>query len=109
MRGGEIFIPKIKSINIVDLAKAIIPNAKFNIIGVQAGEKLHEDLFSKVESENIIEFKNYYVLKPVINLNNINYNISLIKEKGKKINQRYELSSKNNEHFLSITEIKKFL
>ena len=109
MRGGEIFIPKIKSINIVDLAKAIIPNAKFNIVGVQAGEKLHEDLFSKVESENIIEFKNYYVLKPVINLKNINYNISLIKEKAKKINRQYELSSKNNEHFLSITEIKKFL
>ena len=47
MRGGEIFIPKIDSIKIIDLAMAIIPKCKFRLIGIQPGEKLHEVLFSK--------------------------------------------------------------
>ncbi len=108
MRGGEIFIPKIKSIYITDLAKAIIPNARFNIVGRQPGEKLNEVLFSKAESENIIEFKKYFVLKPVVNLRQFNYKISLNKERGKKINQAYEYSSSENKEFLSLQEINKF-
>ena len=109
MRGGEIFIPKIDSIKITDLAKAIVPNYNIKLIGIQPGEKLHEVLFSKQESANVIEFKNYFVLKPVINLNNFNYEKSLINEKGKKLANEYEYSSDINRKFLNISDLKDYL
>lgn len=109
MRGGEIFIPKIDSIRITDLAKAILPNCNIKLIGVQPGEKLHEVLFSKQESASVIEFKKYFVLKPVINLNNFRYEKSLINEKGKKFDKEYEYSSDISRKFLNISDIKKYL
>tara|TARA_B100002019_G_scaffold285086_1_gene293622 strand:- start:345 stop:1349 length:1005 start_codon:yes stop_codon:yes gene_type:complete len=109
MRGGEIFIPKIESIRITDLAKAILPECKFKLIGKQPGEKLHEVLFSKQESANIIEFKDYFVLKPVINLNNFDYKKSLSNEKGKKLKNEYEYSSDINRKFLNMLDIKNYL
>lgn len=109
MRGGEIFIPKIESIKITDLAKSIHPDSNLKFIGIQPGEKLHEVLFSKQESANVIEFKNYFLLKPVINLNNFNYAKSLKHEKGKKLNKEYEYSSDINQRFLNISGIKNYL
>jgi UDP-N-acetylglucosamine 4,6-dehydratase len=109
MRGGEIFIPKIPSIRITDLAKSIIPGCKFKSIGVQPGEKLDEVLFSKEESVNIIEFKNYFLLKPTINLNNYDYEKSLKNENGKKLTKNYAYSSNINKTFLSQSDIKKYL
>lgn len=109
MRGGEIFIPKIDSIKIIDLAMAIIPKCKIRLIGIQPGEKLHEVLFSKEEASNIIEFKNYFLLKPTINLNNFNYEKSLQNENGRKMIKAYEYSSDTNKKFLSLTGIRNYL
>ena len=64
MKGKEIFVPKIPSYNIVDIAKAINPKAKFKIIGKRPGEKLHEEMISYEESENVLEYKNCYVILP---------------------------------------------
>jgi UDP-N-acetylglucosamine 4,6-dehydratase len=64
MRGGEIFIPKIPSMRIVDLAKAIAPGCKHEIVGIRPGEKLHEVLLTEEESRQAIEFQNYFVIKP---------------------------------------------
>ena len=57
MKGGEIFIPKISSAKITDIAKAINPNRKHKVIGIRPGEKIHEVLFSSDESNQVIEFK----------------------------------------------------
>ena len=65
MRGGEIFVPKLPSIKITDLAKAIAPNAKIKIAGIRPGEKLHEELIMEEESERCKEFKDYYQLIPL--------------------------------------------
>lgn len=64
MRGGEIFVPKLPSVKLADLARAIAPRAKLKLTGVRAGEKLHEVLITEEESSRVIEFSNYYVIKP---------------------------------------------
>ena len=64
MRGGEIFIPKIPSMRIVDLAKAIAPGCKHEIVGIRPGEKLHEVLLTEEDSLQALEFANYYVITP---------------------------------------------
>ena len=64
-KGGEIFIPKIKSFKIIDLAKAICPNCKIKYIGTRRGEKIHEELVSEYESEYLHDFGKYYgILNP---------------------------------------------
>ena len=68
MRGGEIFIPKLPSLKIVDLVKYFDKKIEFKIIGKKPGEKIHETLFSNDESENVIEYKDFYILEPEIYL-----------------------------------------
>ena len=111
MRGGEIFVPKIPSAKIVDVAKSISKKIKLKEIGIRPGEKLHEILFSKEINNDVIEFKNYYVIKPSISFfikNNI-YNISLTKEKGKKVPKDFEYRSDNNKMFLKISDVQKII
>lgn len=111
MVGGEIFVPKIPSINIVDLAKTIDPNKKIKIIGIRPGEKLSEILCSKDEYFNTIEFKDYYVIKPTIRFvdKKIDYQTSKDRERGKPVAKDFEYSSSNNKNFLSIRELKNFI
>ena len=111
MYGGEIYVPKIPSIKIVDVAKAIAPNKKIKIIGIRPGEKLSEILCSKDEYFNTIEFKNYYVVKPSIRFSDkdVNYLKSKEGEKGKIVAKNFEYSSSNNKKFLSVNDLKKFI
>jgi len=64
MRGGEIYVPKIPSARIVDLAKAVNPDARIDITGIRAGEKLHESLISPLEARNTVECGDHYVIEP---------------------------------------------
>ena len=105
--GGEIFIPKLSSFNILDLARAINSKCKFKNIGVRPGEKLHEELISRSDSLNSAEGKNSYVI-----LNNF--------EKGdvekyckiknfKKVAPGFEYLSNTNKNFLGVKNIRKIL
>jgi len=109
MSGGEIFVPKIPSVKITTLAKAMNPTAKIKIIGIRPGEKIHELMCPKDSSGHTIEFKNYFVI--FSSETNINSKIKEIqkniKEKGKKVKLDFEYSSKTNQNFLSINEIRK--
>jgi UDP-N-acetylglucosamine 4,6-dehydratase (inverting) len=96
--GGEIFIPKVSSINIVDLAKAVNPNKKIRYTGIRPGEKLHEELITPVESLNTYCFGKYYV---------ITTNKKLTK-KLKKAQIKFGYNSKENT-FLSVSQIKKII
>lgn len=111
MLGGEIFVPKIPSVKIIDLAKAINSDTKLKFTGVRPGEKLSEILCSRDEYFNTIEFKDYYLLKPSIKF--IDQNISYLKskdnEKGKMVPKEFEYSSSNNKSFLTLLEIKNFI
>ena len=64
MVGGEIFVPKLPSMNIMDLAKAIAPDCETKIVGIRPGEKLHEIMIPSDEAVNTLEFRDYYVIKP---------------------------------------------
>jgi UDP-N-acetylglucosamine 4,6-dehydratase len=100
MKGGEIFIPKLKTFKILDLAKAIDAKKKIRIIGMRAGEKIHEILCSSDESQNIVEYKNFYILKPSV------YSRNFKNQKFKSnVEKNFEFTSNSNEH-LSITDLK---
>mgnify|MGYP002020472993 FL=1 len=110
MQGGEIFVPKIPSIRVVDLARAMAPKSKIKIIGIRPGEKLHEKMCSIHEVNLTLEFKDHYLIQPSINFydkDEIDYSKNNLKEVGKLVQEGFEYRSDNNKHFLSIEEIKK--
>ena len=111
MKGGEIFVPKIPSIKIVNLMKAIEPQVKFRNIGIRPGEKIHELMCPSDSSFNTIEFKNFFVISPsTINKDQILKTYSnYLGEKGKKVPDGFEYRSDTNKDFLSDKEIKVLL
>tara|TARA_Y100001970_G_scaffold294353_1_gene451315 strand:- start:16197 stop:17210 length:1014 start_codon:yes stop_codon:yes gene_type:complete len=110
MKGGEIFIPKIPSIKIINLAKSINSKIRLKIIGIREGEKLDEVLCPEESSQNTIEFKDYYLIYPMIKFNKpINYFLNSLGEKGKRVHKNFSYSSKNNRTWYSIDEMKKVL
>ena len=87
MIGGEIFIPKLKSYNIIQLAKCIEKNAEIKIVGIRPGEKLHESMLSSNESYKTLVNNEYLIVLPEINLNK-NYE-EIYGNKYKNINEEY--------------------
>jgi UDP-N-acetylglucosamine 4,6-dehydratase len=103
MQGGEIFVPKIPSMKIVDLAKALCPDCKLKEIGIRPGEKMHEVMITK--DDRCIEFDDHYVIKPTINFNfKADYTVNNLGEKGKELGYGFEYSSGNNDWWLSREE-----
>lgn len=107
MFGGEIFIPKIPSMKITDLANALAPGMKTKIIGIRAGEKLHELMISSDDSHHTYEFKDYFIIAPSIKFTNINIDFSknALGEKGKKVADGFFYGSNNNTWWASEAEI----
>lgn len=111
MMGGEIFVPKLPSVKIIDIVKAISANAKIKYIGIRPGEKLHEVMCPIDESHLTVEFKKYFLIKPTILFSDRKTNFLKNKfgEKGKMVPKNFEYNSKTNKNFLSIKDIKKFI
>jgi UDP-N-acetylglucosamine 4,6-dehydratase len=105
MEGGEVFVPKIPSTKVVDLAKAIAPNAEINIIGIRPGEKLHEMLISEDEARHTIELDKMFVVQPA-EATWFGYSWQ---DKGKVLQEGYYYSSDNNSEWLDIEGIKKYI
>ena len=110
MWGGEIFVPKIPSYRILDVAKAIAPDCDIKIAGIRPGEKLHEEMITATDSLNTVEFKNYYVVLPSTPLWDI--------EKFKKYNDNdlgkftdfgFSYDSGTNTEFLSVKKLKELI
>ncbi|MFU8826687.1 MAG: UDP-N-acetylglucosamine 4,6-dehydratase (inverting) [Brevefilum sp.] len=101
MQGGEVFVPKIPSMKMTDLAKAIAPEAKMRIIGIRPGEKLHEVLISEDEARGTVELGDMYVVQPQAALW-FGYDWS---EKGSTLPEGYHYASDNNTEWLSVDEI----
>ncbi|KLD96436.1 MAG: UDP-N-acetylglucosamine 4,6-dehydratase (inverting) [Aliarcobacter butzleri] len=105
MQGGEIFIPKIPSMKIVDMAKAIAPNLPHQIIGIRPGEKLHEIMCPADDSHLTLEFEDHYVIKPTIHFTTrMDYQKNLLGEVGKPVVQGFEYNSGNNTQWLTSEE-----
>ena len=112
MQGGEIFIPKLSSYNIMDLKQAISTKCKTKFIGIRPGEKIHEELISENESLNTLELKDHYIILPNSPFNNIDfgkYKKIALKQRGKFAKKTFSYNSKNNKYFLDIKQLKKLI
>ena len=112
MYGGEIFVPKIPSYRIIDIANAIAPEAKLNFIGIRPGEKLHEEMITETDSLNTAEFKDYYIIFP--NSSKIEWSVKDLLEKdkddfGKMCDEGFNYNSKENSNFLTVDQLKKLI
>ena len=106
MQGGEIFIPKIPSMKIVDLAKALCEKCELKEIGIRPGEKLHEVMITS--DDRVVEFKDHFVIKPTITLSfEANYLTNNLKEKGVELPLGFEYNSGNNTEWLTKEEFLK--
>ncbi|RGP39653.1 UDP-N-acetylglucosamine 4,6-dehydratase (inverting) [Altererythrobacter insulae] len=110
MLGGEIFIPKIPSMRVIDLAKAMAPDLPISIIGIRPGEKLHEIMCPSDDSYHTFEYDDHFVIAPsiIFSSRSNDFTINALSEKGKQVPHGYEYSSLNNEYFLSRKELLDF-
>lgn len=110
MLGGEIFVPKIPSIKIPDLASAMAANVPQTIIGIRPGEKLHEVMCPADDSYHTYEYSDHFVIAPTINFSSRSndFTCNALEEKGCPVKHGYEYNSNNNPDFMSIEEIKVF-
>jgi len=106
MQGGEIFIPKIASMKIVDMAKALAPNLPYEIVGIRPGEKLHEIMCPADDSHLTLEFDDHFVIKPtIIFTQKYNYEKNILGEIGNPVKQGFEYNSGNNTQWLTNAEL----
>ena len=102
MQGGEIFIPKIPSMKMTELASALAPNLKQKIIGIRPGEKLHELMCPTDDSHLTVEFNDHFVIKPSITFTKRrNYNTNMIGEMGVDVPRGFEYNSRDNTMWLT--------
>ena len=114
--GGEIYVPKLSSYNITDVAKAIGPNCIQEVIGLRPGEKIHEEMITDSDSFSTVDLGKYYAILPAGNFSKTGWpkNMQLIdyyikKLKAKKVKPGFTYNSGENKSFLSVAEIKKLI
>lgn len=110
MRGGEIFVPKIPSVLITDLAEATAPGLSHEIVGIRPGEKLHEIMCPADDSHLTVEYDDHFVLSPSIRFHHQDqdYTSNFLGETGKPVARGFEYNSGTNTHFLTVDEIVEF-
>lgn len=102
--GGEIFVPKIPSYNIMDLAKAVAPDAEYDVVGIRPGEKLHEEMITSSDSPQTLDIGDYYLILPNLNKNRTEDYVKHFK--GSFVEPGFTYNSKTNPDFLSVNDIK---
>ena len=110
MWGGEIFVPKLPSYKITDLAKAVDPNCEIRIIGIRPGEKIHEEMITSTDALSCIEFKNYYVILPSLPCWDVEkFRKTSDASPGFFCKDESSYNSGNNKEFLSIEQLEKLI
>ena len=105
MVGGELYVPKIPSMTIMDLAKAICPKCETNIIGIRAGEKLHEVMVPKDDARRTLEYDDHYIIQPDFKYFQRRFN----GEMGKPVADNFEYNSSTNPWLLTIEEMREMV
>ena len=110
MWGGELFVPKIPSYKILDVAKAIAPECKHEIVGIRPGEKLHEEMITETDALNSVEFEKYFVILPSTQL----WDIERFRQEsnssiGKMCEYGFSYNSGTNKHFLNVTDLQELI
>ena len=106
----KIFVPKLPSVRIVDLAKSLLEDANLETIGIRPGEKIHEIMCPADDSHLTIEFDDHYVISPSIKFHSRNneFSVNALGEQGKPVEQGFEYNSGTNTDFLDIRQIQQF-
>jgi UDP-N-acetylglucosamine 4,6-dehydratase len=109
MHGGEIFVPKIPSARMTDLASAMAPELPQKVIGIRPGEKLHEIMCPVDNAHQTLEFHDHFVICPAITFNvQSDYRLNAIGEIGKPVAEDFEYSSGTNPDFLTLAKLRDF-
>ncbi|MEZ0390725.1 MAG: polysaccharide biosynthesis protein, partial [Pseudobdellovibrionaceae bacterium] len=105
--GGELFVPKIPSYKILDIAKAVAPNCKTEVVGVRPGEKIHEEMITETDSLNTFDCGKYYVINPGVPV----WDEAAWSKKfnAKKVPQGFKYNSGMNTEWLTIDEIRRLV
>ena len=108
MQGGEVFVPKIPSVRIIDLVEAMSGKKEFNVIGIRPGEKLHEIMVPEEMAHHTIEFSDHYVIAPAITFfdKTLDYFNNKLGESGVAAESKFEYHSGTNSEFLSVDELR---
>lgn len=106
MLGGEIYVKKIPSMTILDIANAVLPNAKIKLIGIRPGEKIHEQMIGFEDAPHTFEYDSYYKILPAIH--NWSNDSNRIKN-GKKVDKNFTYSSDNNKDWMQIADLAKWI
>lgn len=107
MHGGEILVPKIPSMRIVDLVESMAPAMPTRVIGIRPGEKLHEIMCPSDDSHLTLEFSDHFVIRPTIQFNRPNdYTKNALGEQGRPVAEGFEYNSGTNPHFLTVSELR---
>lgn len=109
MHGGEIFIPKLPSMRVVDLAKAIAPKLPTKIIGIRPGEKLHEVMCPADIYYDTLEFEDHFVIMPSVKFSSVEYEVDALGEKGHHVPDGFDYNSGTNSHFLTVEELREMI
>ncbi|MEP4099872.1 UDP-N-acetylglucosamine 4,6-dehydratase (inverting) [Paraglaciecola sp.] len=107
MQGGEIFVPKIPSIRILDLVESISGNRDYEVVGIRPGEKLHEVMVPEEMAHHSLEFEDHYVITPAIKFfdKTVDYHKNKLGEIGQAVAEKFEYHSGTNPHFLTVDEL----
>jgi UDP-N-acetylglucosamine 4,6-dehydratase len=105
MRGGEVFVPRIPSMRVVDLATAMAPECEHEFIGIRPGEKLHEIMVPEDEARQTYEFERFFIIQPSISNFKIEQRLVYDGETGKPVNESFRYASDTNDQWLSADEL----
>lgn len=105
MQGGELFVKKIPSMKMPDLAKAIAPDCTIKEVGIRPGEKIHEQMITKEDARNTIDIGDYYIILPQIDMEHIQYKYPT----ATRVPDDFEYHSGNNDRWLTIDDMKKLI
>jgi UDP-N-acetylglucosamine 4,6-dehydratase len=108
MYGGEIFVPKIPSMRILDLVESLAPDMPIKDIGIRPGEKLHEVMCPSDDSHLTLEFADHFVIRPSIRfIKQVDYATNALDESGTPVAEGFDYSSGTNPYFLSVDELRR--
>ncbi len=105
MRGGEIFVPKIPSMKLIDLARVIGPDCEMEIVGRRPGEKLHEVMVSEDDAQNTLEYDDFFAILPTIR----NWDEHQTRNGGRPLPEGFRYSSETNTHWLTVAELERMI
>ena len=101
--GGELYVPKIPSMNIMDLAEALAPDCKYETVGIRPGEKIHEVMITEDDARHTLEYEDHFVIEPEFVWWS---DVEHIKNGGKRVKEGFRYASDINDHWLTVDDLR---